>query len=70
MKVHNCINEHCESSVKVGYLESHKSFYKLSFEIYLKKNWNASLPYGELKIKRWVSKLLLSLSKGLNILKP
>jgi hypothetical protein len=65
MEVHNCINEHCEGSLKVGYLEAHKSFYKLSFQIYYIKNCKASLPYGELKFERWVCKLLLSLSKGL-----
>jgi hypothetical protein len=67
MEVHNCINEHCKGSVEVRYLESHKSFYKLSFEICLKKNCNATLPCGEIKIEIWVSKLLLLLSKGLNI---
>jgi hypothetical protein len=54
MEIHNSINEHYESSVKVRYLESHKSFYKSSFEIYYIKNCNASLPYGELQFERWV----------------
>jgi hypothetical protein len=30
IKVHNCLNEHYERNVEVGYLESHKSFCKLS----------------------------------------
>jgi hypothetical protein len=37
--------------VKVAYLESYKSFYKLSFEIYYKKS-NLYLPYGELKFAK------------------
>jgi hypothetical protein len=56
--------------LKVGYLESHKSFYKLSFEIYYEKNYNLSLPYGEIKFERWTSKLLLSFNKRLNKEKP
>jgi len=38
MEVHNGLNEHYKSNVKVGYLESHKSFCKLSLEIHYKKN--------------------------------
>jgi hypothetical protein len=63
MEVHNWINEHYKGSVKAWYLESHKSFYKLSCEIYYKKNLNPSSPYGKQKFERQVSKLLLSLNK-------
>jgi hypothetical protein len=56
--------------VKARYLESHKSFYKLSFEIYYIKKFNLSLPYGELKFERCDFKILLSLYKGLNKKKP
>jgi len=51
--------------VKAWYLESHKSFYKLSFEISY-KICNPCLSYGELEFERCPSKLLLSFSKGLN----
>jgi hypothetical protein len=49
MNVRNCINWFYEDSVKARYFESHKLFYKLSFEIYYEKNCNSSLSYGELK---------------------
>ncbi len=53
--------------MKVGYLESHKSFCKLSLQIhYIKKKSNPSLPYGKFKIEIWAFKLLLSLKKGFN----
>jgi hypothetical protein len=52
--------------VKARYFESHKSFYKLSLEIYYKKYFNPNLPYGELKFEKWASKLLCALNKGLN----
>jgi hypothetical protein len=38
--------------VKAGCLESHKSFSKLSFEIYYKKLFNLDLLYGELKFEK------------------
>jgi hypothetical protein len=37
--------------MKVGYLESTKSFYKFLVEIYYYKNCNPHLPYGELKFE-------------------
>ncbi len=36
----------------------------------IKKKFNVSLPYGEFKFETWVSKILLSLNKGLNKKKP
>jgi hypothetical protein len=56
--------------VKAGYLESHKSLYKLSFEIYYKKIFYPSLPYGELKFEKWAFRILLLLNKWLNKKKP
>jgi len=52
--------------MKAWYLESHKSFYKLSLKIYYIKKFNSSLFYGELKFEIWTFKLLFSLNKKLN----
>ncbi len=52
--------------MKVGYLESHKSFKNLSLEIYYKKIFNPSLSYEELIFEIWIYKLLFMLNNGLN----
>jgi hypothetical protein len=52
--------------VKVGYLESHKSFYKLSFENYYENIFYLNFPYGKLKFERGAFEILLSLNKGFN----
>jgi len=51
--------------VKVRYLESHKSFCKLSLKIHCKK-FNLSLSYERMKFEIWTSKLLFSIKKILN----
>ncbi len=56
--------------MKAWYFESHMSFYKLSLEIYYKKNSTLSYITKNLNLKKWSFKLLFSLNKKHNTKKP